>query len=443
MPRRANLPLVLAFGLLLTRCHGGTEASTEKVTGTGPVMQIDRGTVEREILVDGNLYSPSSKAIVVQRVRWYWNYTVAWTAEEGSLVKKGDPVVRLDPAAIQKDLDEKGVELEQEKLKLEETKIKGDDQIAEALADVAAKEFEVKKQQLLVVEDETVSLNERRRQKLTVQEAQAALSRAKDKVATVRLTTKKDYDVQNLKLSRSVDENDEIKRGLANMEMTAPDDGILIFPLFSGEAGWQKARAGAGVNANVTIAEVANPADLVARLFIPEVDADGIVQGIACRIALDIKPNEPINAVVTRISTMPSTPAERDGTKSQAAAQNIRQFEVLAKFESLPAMALPGLSVRARLSTFKRDGVVRVPVDLLHADAPVSVAAAAAVAPSPEKAAAPAPTPAQGAPQNATVLTRKAGGSWQKRQLKLGVVSLSHAEVLEGLAEGDEVQAYE
>src|SRR5690606_27928378 len=117
-------------------------------------------------VVDGNLYSPATEPVVIQRIRWYWDYNISWVAEEGSLVKEGDAIIKLDPSTITKDLTEKEVELETVKLQLEEETIRALDDLAQAKADVETKKFDLQKQELLVTDNDSVSANERKKQQL-------------------------------------------------------------------------------------------------------------------------------------------------------------------------------------------------------------------------------------------------------------------------------------
>ena len=109
----AALNIALVSAALLSGCSKrGSSQLKAGGLAFGDTVTVQKGPVVREVLADGNLASPSSKPLVIQRIRWYWDYNISWTAEEGSLVKAGDPVVKLDPATIQKDLTEKEMELE-------------------------------------------------------------------------------------------------------------------------------------------------------------------------------------------------------------------------------------------------------------------------------------------------------------------------------------------
>jgi multidrug efflux pump subunit AcrA (membrane-fusion protein) len=422
--------------LLMLLCLAGCQAAVDGAAAFGTPeageSRVARGTVERLVVVDGGLYSPSSRPITIQRIRWYWDYNISWAAEEGSIVKEGDVVIKLDQSAIQKDLTERENNLEEAKLTLEEENIRADDEIAEAKASVTAAEFDIKKEKLLLTDSDAVSEAEKQKQRLKVAGAEASLRRAKEKVVATRERVERRLEMQRLKVKQAEEDVAEMKAGLDKTELKAPQDGLLIFPLYSTNAGWQKARPGGAVGVNAQVAEIANPKDLVARLFVPEIDADGIIAGTPGEVMLSIAPGKAFTGKVKSVASVPTTAAERDGSKSSKPADNVRQFEILFEVDGLPAEAMPGMTVRAVLAPVKKAGVLLAPTEALAAAAPAGA--------SPPK---PAIDPAGGAPDVAYVLARgKDETAFGWRRIKLGVQSLTHAEVSEGLAEGDTVKVF-
>lgn len=426
-----NLTHIIFLSLIVfvSSCHKMSSSGVPVSWTNLKEFTVDKGAVVREVLADGLLYSPSTKSLSVSAIQWYWDFTIIWTKEEGSLVKSGDVILQLDNATAKKDLDTQEIELEQEKLKFKESKLKTEDQIADALADVTMKEFELKKAKLSVVESDVVSLNERKKQKLDVASAEAALKRAQEKVKAIREQSVKSLEVQELKVKRVEEESANLKKGLSLMDIKAPQDGLLIFPTFSTSSGAQKAKPGVGTQVGTLVAEIADPSQLVARLYIPEVDMAGIVTGIPCTLSLDINVNEIIEGKVTKVGTVPSTRAERDGSKSSSASNNVRQFEVWVELSKLPEKSLPGLTVKARLQAAKRENVVRVPLEILK----LNQKQADATLPEASK-------------NKVTLLVKPksggiVGGDWKEKEITIGAISSLYAEVIEGLDEGDHVKS--
>ncbi len=443
----SRLILVMSSALLLPACAQGDGKSSKAGTAEvefGADVKVGRGAVTREVLADGTLHSPSSAPLTIQRIRWYWDYNISWTAEEGALVKAGDPVVKLDPSTIQKDLTDREIELERAKLELEEERLRTEDENADARSAVTQAEFDVKREQLLLTDSDAVSETEKRRQRLKVEGAKAGLRRAQEKVAASIVRGQKRLEMQKIKVQKVDEDVAEMRRGLDKTELKAPQDGLVIFPLFSGNAGWQKARPGVGVQVNTVVAEIANPKDLVGRIYVPEIDAEGLAPGTPGVMTLDIAPGKEFPGKVQTIAGVPSTGAERDGNKTPKPADNLRQFEVLFVPEAMPPEAMPGMTVRVTLRALERPDVLRVPAGAL-ADQPPK---APGEKPKPQK---PGQQGSGSGPDTPAVVEtafvyaqgqgeKTTAGGWAWREVKLGAQSVNFAEVLEGLSEGDLVK---
>lgn len=417
-----RLHLLLLVGIV--SCTSEIKPSSNTHINFAPESQVIKGRVERLVVVDGNLYSPSSKPLSIQRIRWYWDYNISWTADEGSTVQAGDPIIKLDPSTIQKDLDEKELSLAQQKLELEEEELRAADEIADAVAAVKTAEFEVKKEKLLLTDSDAVSEAEKKKQRLKVQAAEATLRRNQEKIESARQRSKRKIESQKIRVKKAEEEVGEMREGLGRTVLNAPQDGLVIFPLYSSNAGWQKARPGAGVQANTLVAEIADPKDLVARIFVPEIDADGIADSTVGTMTLDILSGANFSGAVRKVASVPSTPAERDGNKSPKPSDNVRQFEVLFEISDLPTEAMPGMTVQVTLRPVAKDQVVRVPIEALTT-APLTDDGRA--------------QPFAGGNEAYIYMRPKSGQArdWQWRRITLGIQSLTHAEVLTGIDEGD------
>lgn len=422
--------LIFAFFLMIG-CHASNTPDTPEGISSSDSL-IKTGSIERIVVVDGALYSPSSRPITIQRIRWYWDYNISWAADEGSPVKEGDPIIRLDQSAIQKDLTEKETNLEEAKLTLQEESIRAKDDLADAKSAVTMAEFELKKEKLLLTNSDAVSEAEKQRQRIKIATAEASLRRAREKVAATKERTDRRIEMQALKVKQAEDEVNEMKSGLDKTELKAPQDGVVIFPLYSTSGGWQKAKPGGAAQVNAQVAEIANQHDLVARLYIPEVDAEGITVQTPGEITLSIAPGQVFSGHVKSVSSVPTTAAEREGSKSTKPSDNVRQFEVLLTVENLPKEAMPGMTVRAILTPIRKENVILVPTTALTSEARISNSSLQLMR-----------NTSAGQVDQAYVLARgKRDSKFSWRPVKLGVQSLSQAEVIEGLAEGDTVKVF-
>src|SRR5690606_4384377 len=66
--------VIFLFVLPVSGCRSEAQVATGSTVTFGPDLVVDNGPLERLIVVDGNLYSPATEPVVIQRIRWYWDY---------------------------------------------------------------------------------------------------------------------------------------------------------------------------------------------------------------------------------------------------------------------------------------------------------------------------------------------------------------------------------
>ena len=391
----------------------------------GETRTVDRGAIGKEIAASGFLTSLTSVPVYAPKLSRYWEFNVSWAAPEGAQVKKGETIIRLDDSQIQKDLDLAQIKLESSQLKQEEEKIRVQDLIESDRADVELAALEVEKQKLLVTEGDSVAQNETKKQKIQVTVAQNSLVRAKEKAANNKQESDRKLAAGQLELQQTQDEVEELRAGLSQMEIKAPQDGLLVYPFFFGPAGTIKVRQGVKVQINAVIAEVHDMATMAIKLFLPEIDLDGITAGGKGAATFNYAPERSYPGEVATIANIPSTPAERQGRPAAEAGDNVKQFEMVFRCPELPEKAVPGMSAQVMMGVVQKTDVVRLPLDALALSPPVDHGALT-------------PLGADATNGAAYVYLRKKGGSnfhWEK--VMLGAYSYSYAEVTDGVAEGD------
>lgn len=361
---RHTIQKAFAFALIAgsIACQDNTDIAKDSYV-FGEKVKVLPGPVERKVYLTGNLVSPVARDLVIERVRWYWEYNIRWTAEEGHKVKKGDPIIKLDPSTIQKDLDSALASLEQAQLEYEETKVEAKDDLADANAGIKRAAFDLKKAELMVSDHDSVSAKEKQKQRLEVAAAKAALARAKEKISVSKNRFDNKLKVKELNVKRQTEDVEILRAGLAKMELSAPQDGIVVFPPYNRASSWQKAHSGGSVNVGTAVASVVQQNTLMVKIFVPEVDAQDVQEGTPGIAVLDIMDHQQFTGKIHKVSQVPSTFAERSGQISSKPNQNLREIEAFFALDQLPPEVMPGMTVRVVLtpSRTKKD-VLRVPI---------------------------------------------------------------------------------
>ncbi|MEO8362349.1 MAG: HlyD family efflux transporter periplasmic adaptor subunit, partial [Vicinamibacteria bacterium] len=186
--------------------------------------------------------------------------------------------------------------------------------------------------------------------------------------------------------------------GLSAMRVTAPHDGILVFPmnwrgevLNIGDAAWP----------GQTVAEIPDLSQLQARVFVLEGDAFGLAAGNKARIEVDGQPGLAYEAKVKRVDTL-AKPRERGSP--------VKYFET---WLDLPAEAFrqvkPGQRVRATILLAELADALWIPRGALFQK------------------------------DGRRYVLKADGSSLRETDVTVGAATLSRIEVLTGLSAGDRV----
>jgi multidrug efflux pump subunit AcrA (membrane-fusion protein) len=196
---------------------------------------------------------------------------------------------------------------------------------------------------------------------------------------------------------------------VANCTLRAPRDGLIVYSMGS-SGGWRPPavviQEGATVREGQAIIDLPDPKHMRVKAKINESKVNSIHKGQRASIRIDAFPNLQLAGTVDEITVIPA-PANGPSSDVKIYVANVTIDS--GGFADLR----PGLSAEVTFLGDVRDKVTRVPVDAIRwvGDVPF-------------------------------VALSKPGGydaSWEWRQVELGLMNQTYAEVLGGLQAGDKV----
>lgn len=288
---------------------------------------------------------------------------IVWQAPSGSMVKQGDPVVRLDPSSTQQQLQEKEAALKQAQATLDQAAGEARITAEQDQRDLSTAKYDVEKARMEASKAEIVSKlqGEESRidlglaeQKLRVQEATVNLHETSSKAKIASLTRLRDQAQAEVDLT---------KQRLAQMEMKAPLGGMVNYlPNYS--QGWINAKpfqVGDQVWPGGVVAEIPDLATLEMEGKVEEIDRGRISVGDETHVRIDALPELSMPADLESISPLTEQSFEWPPTRSFRAYAHIRRPDARLR----PAMngsmdvvvnrIAKAISVPAK-SVFTRDG---------------------------------------------------------------------------------------
>jgi HlyD family secretion protein len=218
------------------------------------------------------------------------------------------------------------------------------------------------------------------------------------------------------------------KDSLKKTTITSPIDGIVTAkPVEAGE----NAIVGTMNNAGTVLLTVSDMSIVEGEMEIDETDIPQVKVGQKAKLTFDAYPDKKFNGVVTEIGGSPITKSAL-GTDSSAV-----NFIVKVQVENPPSNIRPGFSVSGKIETDRRASALSIPIPALVVADPASLERPKGKKPTP------VPTPAAAAAEKKKdvegVFVVKKDGTVDFRPIKTGISADLQTEVLEGLADGEEI----
>lgn len=361
---------------------------------------VKKGPFVSEVVTSGELAAKNSVRIFGPReIRNYRinEVKIQDLIAEGTIVKKGAYVGRLDPSQLSN--SRKDVENEFEKTESQYLQVKLDTAI-----DLRAKRDDLKNLKFALEEREIeVKYSEfeppaiQRQAQIALEKAQRAYKNAGESyVLKQRQSIAKVREV-GASLSMQKANMKNLEELMKSFTIIAPEDGMLIY---AKDWGGQKKKVGSTISAwNPLIAELPDMSIMVSKTFVNEVDISKVEKDMKVVIGIDAFPDRKLDGTVTYVANVGEDKAGMTG----------KAFEVTIQLNEADSVVRPGMTTSNRIQIFNEEEVLFVPLEAIASDNEVFYVAV------------------------------KKGLGFEKREVKTGRSNDNEVIILEGLKEGEEV----
>lgn len=237
------------------------------------------------------------------------------------------------------------------------------------------------------------------------------------------------------------------KDSLRKTTLVSPIDGVVTAkPVEQGE----NAIVGTMNNPGTVLLTVSDMSVVEGEMEVDETDVPHVKLGQKATLTFDAYPDKKFEGKVTEIGGSPITKSAL-GTDSSAV-----NFKVKVQVTNPPGNIRPGFSVSGKIETDRRESALAIPIPALVVadpaslerpkpgkkggkDAPPAGGAVAATTSASTASPAPAAGPAEKKKDVEGVFVVTKAGTVEFRKIKTGINADLQTEVVEGLAEGDEV----
>lgn len=338
-------PMTLVGAMLLL------SACSDEPTNSTPVIQVSAREVVFEIHAEGELEAVKSTPITAPASSRR-PQTLAWIMPQFTQVKEGEVVARFDGSNFQLEVDETNFEIQKimYSMMAKDREIDNTQFSFDAEAQVIDYEYQLAKQfniddPLLYTKIEMIEAGDNEEfLKAKSDHIEKIEENYVEKSATEKavLESSKQKQVAKLEMNNA---------SLSDLEIKAPHDGLFVL-----EPSWDGSlpEPGKSVFPGAKLAKLPDLSEMQAKVFVPEVEAIGIKEGVGVTVSLHAFPGTAFEGHVKSISKT-AQPKERDNP--------VKYFTVTVALDSKdPDKLKPGQRLNASIRVVEQNRGLVVPI---------------------------------------------------------------------------------
>lgn len=269
-----------AYALVFKKDAGGDQAAT---------YVVKKEKFVRRVTAEGNLRAVKATKIATPRSAGAFGpMKIAWLAPDGVYVKKGEVVAKFDPSEPEKQLRDGQSDLASADAKLASARIKAKTTVAGRETDAQTAADQLDQQKRFAPKDPEIFS----RNQIVESEIDQTLAGAKQDHATQAksiegrrsTSTAAVIDVERKKAKLAID---HATQALSSMEVTAPNDGVLVL-----QRNWNGAlpKLGDQLFPGQSLAEIPILDTMEAEVYVLEVDGSGLVDKQPADVIVEARP---------------------------------------------------------------------------------------------------------------------------------------------------------
>jgi len=373
-------------------------AATRGGDGLPEPIQVRRGDLVLSVEVEGELAAVRTADISPPPSR-EWHMKIAFLPPEGTLVKKGEPVLGLDTETLERQLAEARAELEETERRIERNQVDLRMKTLDLEQRIAQADAELAKAQLkLDVPAELQARNElekvaldragRRRDLQNLgAERDATLSRARSELDSLALRRQRG----RLRIA-------DLEAAIGRMVVRAPLDAIVLY-----KTNWrdEKKKIGDSVGAWEAVLTLPDLSEMKGEGMVDEADGARVAVGQRATLRLEARPELDIHARVQSIGRTVTRKSWRVPAKVYKVAFALDRTD--------STFMRPAMRFRGEVETARISGRLLVPRDAVFLR------------------------------EAGPVVFARRGLGWSPVGVRLGRTTRREVEVLEGVSEGERI----
>jgi len=314
---------------------------------------VNKGPFSQSVIETGELQAVNASYLSMPSIDFVYgyNFKIIGLAEHGKSVHKGDPVIVVDPAQVQKFIIEKGESLENEIASANKLKAQITNNLQELKAQLRNEQssFDIKKLGLDRSAFESPGI--RKVMELEFRQSEIRLNKLKRNLELRPKLDSLDFRIQQIKIVQKENELKKAQNDFARLTVVSPLDGIFVV-----EENWrtgQTIKVGDEVYLGNPVAMIPDIRTMKVRGKVLENDIGKIKSGLDVIIRLDALPSVPFHG---KINSLSKVCVEQDDKKVFRTEVMISESDLRLK---------PGMTVSCEYITYESADEMFVPTNCL------------------------------------------------------------------------------
>jgi RND family efflux transporter MFP subunit len=344
--KRYLYPSVGAFAVILLATILTPKSSNISTTG------VEKGDFSVSITVSGEMRATKSVTLAAPGVWDYGQFQITWLIPEGTTVKEGDIVARLDTTNVLKFLNDKQSQLNISLSDLAKAEADHKASTAQSEADVKNAEFTYELSKLNYERGKFEAEVEQKQNELQLKKDSIALEQAKEKLITQEEINRSETDKINLQIRMARSDVDKAKGDLGKFTLRASMAGLVVYQNNWGTG--KKVNISDQVWAGMPIISLPDLSHMQAVGSVNEVDVSRVKKGQRVKIKLDAFPDREFHGTISSVGTI-GQQTDRNS--------NIKTFEVVTDVDENDPILRPGMTTSNEILIDKVPNAVYVPLE--------------------------------------------------------------------------------
>ncbi len=320
------------------------------------IVTAKRGDFQIDITTTGELEAKNATSVqgpTGLRVAHMYNVKIEHIVDEGTKVKKGDYIARLDRSELLDKIQNENNDLQQSLSKYTQTKL-------DTALDLRAARDELVNLKFDVEEKEIVLSQSQFEPPATIKQAEINLEKAKrtHKQAIENYQLKSNKAVAQMqeaaaRLAEDQDRFNFLNKLLDGFNILAPEDGMVIYRRYRGS----KITVGSTISPwDPTVATLPDLSAMISTTYINEVDIRVVKKGQKVNIGLDAYPDKKLTGSVISVANIGEQKPNSDA----------KVFQVKVEINQADTTLLPAMTTSNTIIAEVIPNKIYVPLECLH-----------------------------------------------------------------------------